>query len=391
MRVLIISSRFPDVLRPNAGNIVEHQTLSLAQRPDVEVEVVAPIAVPPFPLSLQARNRRLSALPAVEDWKGLRVHRPRYTLPLKLPGAHPFLLRRRLLPLLEAIRRNFPFDVLAGQFFWPEGPAVVALGAHLGVPVSLKGRGPDVETSAKHRWAGPLIVKAGSRADGLLAVNAELKRHMEMLGMPGERIAVHYTGIDRGHFKPGRAAAKRTLAREGPLLLSVGNLIPRKGHDLAIEALTHLPGVRLAIVGNGPLLPELRAQAREFGVDDRVEMLGLVSYREMPTLYAAADVTVHAASIEGFANVRVESLACGTPVVTTAAGGAEELIKSPDAGAIVPRNARAIAAAAGRLIRDPPQPDAVLEAVAAFSWERNAIELEAHLLGLLPGRRGPAR
>ena len=390
MRVLVLSSRYPDAVRPMAGNIIERQTLALAARRDVDVQVVAPLAVNPFPLSLLPRHRRLRDLPRVETWNGLRVHRPRYATIPKLAGAQPFLLARRLLPLLRALRREFAFDVLAAQFFWPEGPAAVSLREILGVPVSVKGRGPDVETWATHGTAGPRIVEAGRRADGLLAVNAELKRHMERLGMPSERIAVHYTGLDRNLFRPGRAAAKQALGISGPLLLSVGNLIPRKGHDLAIAALAHLPDATLMIAGNGTLDQQLRETARALGVEERVRMMGLVPYTEMPALYAAADVTIHAASIEGFANARVESLACGTPVVTSDVGAPEELIQSPEAGAIVPRDAASIAAAAQRFILAPQPEWVVAAAVDRFSWDRNAEELDAHLRALIAARRGAA-
>lgn len=253
LRVLVLSSRFPDPVRPNAGNIVERTILALAARPGVEVEVVAPIGRPPFPLSLLRRHARFRPLARMETWKGLRVERPFYpTFPYWYELA-PRSLARTLLPRLRETRRRFPFDVLAAQFFWPEGPAAVALGEKLGVPVSVKGRGPDVESWAKRRGAGRMIVEAGRRADGLLAINADLKRQMAALGMPEERIAVHYTGLDRTLFRPGdRAAEKARLGVEGPLLLSVGNLIPRKGHALVVEALSRTPGATLLIAGTGP-------------------------------------------------------------------------------------------------------------------------------------------
>jgi glycosyltransferase involved in cell wall biosynthesis len=110
----------------------------------------------------------------------------------------------------------------------------------------------------------------------------------------------------------------------------------------------------------------------------------------MPSLYSAADVTVHAASLEGFANVRVESLACGTPVVSTPAGGADELIKTAAAGRIVPADAGAIAAAAAELIANPPLAEDVARAVDGFTWPRNADQLEAHLRAIAARGRRPA-
>jgi glycosyltransferase involved in cell wall biosynthesis len=383
LRALILTSRFPDSVRPGAGNIVERTVLALAARPGVEVEVVAPIGLPPFPLSLLRRHSRLRAVPREEMWKGLKVRRPRYPTFPYVPELAPRSLVRTLLPLLRGMRSGFPFDVLAAQFFWPEGPAAVALGRRLGVPVSVKGRGPDVESWAKRRGAGRMIVEAGRGADGLLAVNADLKRRMAALGMPGERIAVHYTGVDRALFRPGdRAAEKARLGIDGPLLLSVGNLIPRKGHLLVLEALRHLPRATLIVAGGGPDYGRLSERAEALGLGGRVRLAGLVPHRDMPALYTAADVTVHAASVEGFANVRVESLACGTPVVTTAPGGADELIAERCAGRIVAGNPGAIAAAVRELIGNPPAAASVAATVERFSWERNAAEMEAHLRAL---------
>lgn len=386
LRVLVLSSRFPDAASPNAGNIVERTVLALAARPGVEVEVVAPAGRPPFPLSLLPRHARRRTVPREEVWKGLRVQRPVYpTWPYWYELA-PRSMARTLLPLLRRTRRRFPFDVIAAQFFWPEGPAAVTLAGKLGVPVSIKGRGPDVETWAKRRGAGRMIVDAGRKADGLLAINADLKRQMTALGMPGERIAVHYTGIDRALFRPGdRAAEKARLGVEGPLLLGVGNLIPRKGHLLALEVLRRIEGATLIVAGGGPDYGLLNDRAAALGIAHRVRLLGLVPYERMPALYAAADVTLHAASLEGFANVRVESLACGTPVVTTAPGGADELIRSPDCGRIVAADPEAIAAAALELIERPPSAESVVSAVERFSWERNAAEMEAHLRALAQG------
>ncbi|HYG47177.1 MAG TPA: glycosyltransferase [Allosphingosinicella sp.] len=387
LRVLVLSSRFPDIVRPNAGNIVERTILALAGRPDVEVEVVAPVGSPPFPLSLRRNHARMRPVPSEEIWKGLKVRRPRYRTVPYLPELAPRSIVRTLLPILSEARRDFPFDVIAAQFFWPEGPAAVELGRRLGVPVSVKGRGPDVESWARRRGAGRMIVEAGRKADGMLAINADLKRQMAALGMPEERIAVHYTGVDRALFRPAdRAAEKARIGVPGPLLLSVGNLIPRKGHLLVLDALTRLEGATLIVAGGGPDYGLLRDRAAALGVAGRVRLLGLVPYELMPALYVAADVTVHAASLEGFANVRVESLACGTPVVTTAPGGADELIRSPQAGRIVAPDPAAIAAAALELIQRPPSAEEVVSAVERFSWERNAAEMYAHLRSLAEKR-----
>ena len=143
MRVLVLSTRFPDRLRPNLGNFVERQTLELAARPGVEVEVVAPLAKLPA----------LDGLPREEVWKGLAVNRPRFPRFGYFPSLRPRALAWRLLPLAKALRERFPFDIISAEFSWPDGPAAIAVGRALGVPVAIKARGMEFERRAGSGWA----------------------------------------------------------------------------------------------------------------------------------------------------------------------------------------------------------------------------------------------
>jgi glycosyltransferase involved in cell wall biosynthesis len=203
---------------------------------------------------------------------------------------------------------------------------------------------------------------------------------MAAAGLPAERIAVHHPGVDSDRFRPGdRNALKARLGITGPLLLAVGNLVPQKGHYLAIEALALLEGATLIIAGSGPERNALAARARALGVTERLRMPGSVPHGLLPSLFAAADVTVHPSLVEGFGNVRLESLACGTPIVTTATGDGGVIVDRPAAGRIVVADSAAIAAAVRALLAEAPSPEAVRAAVAGYSWERQAAELERHL------------
>jgi glycosyltransferase involved in cell wall biosynthesis len=385
LRVLTLSTLFPDAARPTFGVFVERQTLGLAALPDVALQVVAPVAAPPRPLRRFGQSTGLDALPERETWKGLTVHRPRFP---SLPGVaalNPMLMARALLPLLRRIHADFPFDVLDAEFFFPDGPAAMRLGRALGVPVSIKARGNDIHHFGQARWTRPQVVAAGRAAGGMLAVSAALKADMVALGLPAERIRVHYTGVDLDRFRPvaDRVAAKAALGVSGPLLLSVGALIPRKGHDLAIRALAELPGATLMIAGKGPEQGALAALAREAGVADRLRLLGPQPHEALPALAAVADVGVLVSASEGLANAWVESLACGTPLVLSDVGGARELVDRPEAGRIVAREPGAIAAAVRDLLASPPEPAAVRATAERFTWEANAMALRAHLAGLL--------
>ena len=384
LRVLTLSSLFPNSARPYAGAFVERQTLSLAERPDVAVEVVSPLGLPYFPFSLAPRWRKFRELPKVEMWKGLKVHRPHYPLFHRLPRILPGTITRRLLPVLRDIRREFPFDVIDAQVFWPDGPAAMRLAKAFDVPFSIKGRGDDILYWCREASTAGLLKEAAKGAQGLLAVSGGLRDRMIELGLPGDKIAVHYTGVDQKVFRlRDREAAKAGLKVKGPLLLSVGNLISRKGHSYAIDAAARLDDATLWIVGGGPDAASLQARIDGLGLGGRIRLIGHAPHALLPVLLAAADVTILASSGEGLANVWVESLACGTPVVTTDVSGAREAIDRPEAGRIVDRDPEAIAAAVRELLIEPPAPDKVRAAASRFSWETNAERLEAHLRRLV--------
>ncbi|MDJ0277981.1 glycosyltransferase [Sphingomonas sp. 2R-10] len=388
LRVLTLATLFPDAVRPNFGVFIERQTLGLAALEDVAVRVVAPLGLPPFPLTLHAGYRALSTLPRHETWKGLAVDRPRF---LNLPGTqgrfHVGALVRRLIPHLNALRETFPFDAIDAEFFFPDGPAAVALGRRFGVPVSIKARGADI-----HHWGhapatAAQVRAAGQAADGLLAVSQSMADDIAAAGID-RPVRVHRTGIDRSRFgSVDRAAARVRLGIAGPLVVSLGALIPRKGHRIVLDAVAALPGVQLWIVGGGPDHAALAARIAELGVGDRVRLYGSMPHGDLPGLLAAADVMALASSSEGLANAWIEALASGTPIVIPDAGAAREVVTGPAAGRIVTRDAAAVAQGIAAVLSQPADPDATRATVEAFSWERNARELREHLMGLAAGRR----
>ncbi len=389
LRILTLSTLFPDATRPNFGIFVERQTLGLAAHPDVILKAVAPLGLPPGPLKRLRHYAGLAALPTYERWKGIDVHRPRFRVrPFRQGRRHPAELARALVPALDAIREDFAFDVIDASFFFPDGAAGVALGERYDVPVSIKARGADI-----HHWGNAPatasgVREAGQGADGMLAVSAALKADMVALGLPADRIRVHHTGVDHDRFRPlDRAAAKTELGVAGPLVIAVGALIPRKGHDIVVDAVAALPGVTLIIAGEGPERASLEAQIAKTGTADRVRLLGAVQHADLPRLIAAADVSALASSSEGLANAWVESLACGTPIVITDAGGAHEVVTTSDAGRVTIRDGLAFAAAIGSLLANPPTPEATRRAAASFTWDANTAALYDHLATLAAERR----
>ncbi len=388
LRVLTLSTLFPDATRRNFGVFVERQTLGLAAHRDVELVAVAPLGMLPGPLRYLPGRSAQTALPKRETWKGIIVHRPRFTAwPLTGGRHHARELERTLTVTLDAIRENFPFDVIDASFFFPDGLAAVALGRRYGVPVSIKARGADIHHWGRGAATAAQIRAAGHGAAGLLAVSDAMKDDMVALGLPADRIAVHMTGVDQDRFVPvDRDRAKTLRGIHGPLVLSLGALIPRKGHDVVIEAVAALPGVSLLVAGAGPDRARLEALVARSGAADRIRLLGAVPHADIPELIAAADIMALASSSEGLANAWVESLACGTPIVITNAGGANEVVTSADAGRVTIRTRLAFAAAISDLLANPPSQAETRATAARFTWEANTAALYAHLSGLVGER-----
>lgn len=385
-RVLSIATLYPNPAQPRLGGFVARQMEALAARGDWAVTVVNPIGLPPFAAGRYAGPARATG-EAVEN--GVSVFRPRFALiPALSARWNPTSVARAVLPIARRLHAEAPFDLVDAQYFYPDGPAAATVARALGLPLSIKARGSDIHLWGAKGFARRRMLDAAEQAAGLLAVSGALKADMIALGMPAEKIAVHYTGVDRAAFRPlGRAAARTLVSAlpslgvwvHGPLLVTLGALIPRKGQALVIRALALLPPeVRLAVIGSGPDEASLRALATSLGVKERTQFRGAVDHELLPQLLAAADVMVLPSASEGLANAWIEALACGTPIVIAEAGGAREVVTMPEAGRIVARDPASIAAAVQDILADPPDPEAVAETVARFSWEANAAALAAH-------------
>ncbi len=385
LNILTLSTLFPNAAHPNFGIFVERQTAGLAARGGVDVTVINPIGIPLWPLNRSAQYASLDSLPIEENWHGLNVHRPRFTLIPKYGGPYnPAMISRAILPLVRRLHAQTPFDLIDAEFFYPDGPAAMRLSSALGIPFTAKARGADIHHWGSAKGCDTQVLDAAKKAAGLLAVSAALKADMVALGMSADKIMVHYTGLDQSRFAPrDRAEEKAKLKVTGPLILCVGALIPRKNQALLIEALTQLPDVTLMLAGQGESEGDYRTLCAQHKVTDRVRFMGSVPHDELPALFAAADVMALVSESEGLANAWVEALACGTPVVASNVGGAPELIRSPDAGRIVERDVSAIVAAIRELIDTPIEPKRVAAQVAQFSWGANAAVLERFFRGLL--------
>ncbi|MEO0464759.1 MAG: glycosyltransferase [Pseudomonadota bacterium] len=395
--VLAISTIYPNAVQPRFGTFVARSLEALAQRvpgPTAQagawrVSVVNPIGLPLLALG---RYRPLADLAPREDMNRVTVHRPHFTLIPRIGARrNAQAIAKAVLPLARTIHAQTPIDVIDAQYFFPDGPAAALVARELGLPLSIKARGSDVNYWGAKGFARAQMLSAADQATGLLSVSNALRREMVALGMPEAKIALHYTGLDRDLFRPldhDRLRAQLStelgvdLPDGVPLFACVGTINRHKGHDIALRALAELsrdhPEARMLHVGKGDEEAALRSLASELGLETRVHFTGSIDHTLLPIILSAADALVLPTQNEGLANAWVEAIACGTPVITSDVGGAGELVTSDVAGRLVAREPSAVAQAMRAVIADPPDPQAVAAHAEAFDWRVHADQLAAY-------------
>ena len=378
-RILCFSSLYPSSALPRHGIFIENRMRSLAESGRVDLKILSP--TPWFPLANKAFGKygAFARVPDTDERFGLEILYPRYpTIPKIGMSIAPFLMARALRRPIERMMNNgFDFDILDCYYFYPDGVAAAWLGQTLGKPVIISALGNDLSLIPNHQRPRRMIQWAASQASGMTTVCQALKDALVDLGVEAERVDVVLHGVDLELFQPpqDRQAVRADVGFRRNTLLSVGHLIERKGHHIAIEALAHLPDVDLVIIGDGEEEDNLKRQVKRLNLADRVRFLGHVDQRKLPIYYGAADALVLASSREGIANVMIESLACGTPVLATKVWGAPEVIVVPEAGVLIEkREPESLVAAARQLFANYPDRQATRRFATRFSWEQTTTD-----------------
>ncbi|WP_428493280.1 glycosyltransferase [Rhodopila sp.] len=374
LRLLTFSTLFPHAARPNHGIFVENRLRHLLASGHASSTVLAP--VPWFPSRWKgfgdwALN---AAAPDVEVRHEISIRHPRFPAIPKLGmAAAPWLLYRAMVPqVARLLASGHRFDLIDAHYVYPDGVAATWLGRRFGLPVVMTARGTDVNLIPRYRLPRRMIEAAIRDAAALIAVSAALKAVLVELGAPEDKVTVLRNGVETELFRPpeDRAAVRAALELTGPTLISVGALIERKGHHRTIEAMLRLPGFALMIVGEGPERARLAGLIAQCDLGHRVRLLGTRPHRALAELYGAADASVLASSREGWANVLLESMACGTPVVAADIWGNPEVVRAPAAGLIYqPNTPDGIAAGVVRLFAALPERAATRAYAEPFSWD----------------------
>lgn len=387
MRTITFSTLYPNGIAPRHGIFIEQRLRHLVSTGEVETRVVAPVPWFPFTHPVFGRYSAFARVPASEERHGLEIRHPHYPLLPKVGlSTAPLLMAAASRPVLqEMIDQGFDFDVIDSHYLYPDGVAAILLGQWFGKPVTMTALGDDVITYPRYRIPRRLLLWGLRHAGGVSSVCQALKDKLIEWGASGDEVRVIVHGVDLDLFQPvDRDLVRRRLGLHGTVLLTVGHLTARKGHHLAIQALPELPGVTLLVVGDGWYAEGLRELAASSGVADRVRFLGHVDQEDLKDYYCAADALVLASSREGMANVLLESMACGTPVIATAVWGTPEAVNVPEAGVLMQeRSAGALVEAARKLFAAWPDREATRRHAATFRWERTSAEHLEVLRGAL--------
>lgn len=236
------------------------------------------------------------------------------------------------------------------------------------LPFVVYAHGNEILDAIESNWQKPRLSLV--QAARVLAVSRFTAQLVQNAGVEPGRIEIVHPGCDIDRFRPHRPRidVKQELlgaGRKDPVMLSVGRLVERKGHDMVIRALPRLverfPNVAYLIVGQGPAAAKLEALAFTMGVRDRVIFAAHIADDLLPEAYAVSDVFVmpsrerlESGDVEGFGLVFLEANACAKAVVAGRSGGVSDAVIDGFTGFLVdPLDPEDIATAITRILSSP--------------------------------------
>ena len=383
MKVLVFTALYPNNVRPNHGVFIKERMTHFAKLDGCEAKVVAP--VPYFPAVNLNWRWQFSQVTPLEVRDGLEVYHPRYWMTPKVGmSLYGLMMFLSVLSTVRRIRKKFDFDLIDAHFVYPDGFAAVLLGWVFKKPVVVSARGSDINSYQAFPIIRKLLQYTLNRADRVIAVSQALKQTMGKLGVREDCIDVVPNGVSLDKFRPipkKEARQLLDLPMHRKIVLSVGHLTSNKGFDLVIRSIQilledfHEVNPYLVIVGDGVVGPELRKLVALLKLHDLVLLAGAIPHEELYRWYSAADLFCLASKQEGWPNVLLESLACGTPVIATSAGGIPEVISSDQIGVLTEREEAKIARGIYRALRKTWRTVDLVEHAKHYTWKRTALNL----------------
>ncbi|UCV17326.1 glycosyltransferase [Ferribacterium limneticum] len=397
--IVVLSSLFPSSVQPGAGLFIRERMFRIGRK--LPLTIVAP--TPWFPLQNLIRRFKPHFRPGAprhENQSGIDVWFPRF---FSVPGVFKKLdgpmMALCALPRLRRLKASGQLDIIDAHFAYPDGYAASLLSRWLSVPFTITLRGTETRHVSDPRFSGPLL-QAINRADQVFSVSESLRQLMIAHGTKPEKIEVVGNGVDTTRFAPQDKATCRQaldIPAQAKVLISVGGLVPRKGFHRVIEVLpfirqTH-PDLIFLVVGGasteGNNRQQLEQQVKALKLEDCVRILGPRQPHELSAILSAADVFVLATSNEGWANVFLEAMACGLPVVTTDVGGNKEVVCDDKLGIVVPfGDSEALCQAIASSLNRRWDNKKIRHYAEENAWDERVNRLNAHFLRITNKARG---
>ncbi|MEH6625333.1 MAG: glycosyltransferase family 4 protein [Motiliproteus sp.] len=278
------------------------------------------------------------------------------------------------------LKRRQPELILA-SWAYPEGVAGAWLSRLLRVRFFFKVHGSDVNIHGRVPARAKQIRWASEQATGILSVSKALAAELKKIGVNGHKIHTIYNGVDHNKFGSGSGSEELPS-----YVLFVGNLKREKGVLELLEGFAAItssyPDLHLVYAGGGVMAEQLKNQAQEFGIADRVKLLGNVDHDCLPPLMRSARALVLPSYNEGVPNVVLEAMACGTPVLATRVGGIPEVMEEGVSGLLIKeKDSAEVARGLGELLDKTWDSKKIQQHASQFSWEIN----KQQLLNMLNG------
>jgi len=333
MNILFISSIFPDASHASRGTF-NYELCTALQRAGSDVKVIAP-----QPWTEVVKGKFNGIAPTATEQiiqQGLEVHYPTYWYPPKIMrGKYGSFYWRSIEGTVQKILKNWQPDFILSYWAHPDGEAGVRVSEITGAPCGVLIGGSDVLILPNSPSRRQKVIDVLTQSNAVIPISHGLGEVVKHYGVHKENVHPVYQGVDIDKFVPEDKRVARSwlgLDPERPLLLWVGRMVAVKNLELLINT-CEIKANRgddfvLCLIGDGPLRPQLEQMVKEKGLEDIVSFIGTVNHEELPNWYQAADLTVLCSHSEGLPNVFRESLACGTPFVSTDVGSISEIADS---------------------------------------------------------------